>query len=426
MSILRGDHGKIYLYKDQNRGHWRARFQYKTSESDKVKTLTATGATKGKAETNLKRKWNEVRTSWARGSAEAERLTVKALLDHWFPTVKQPQRQGKNELSARTIGEYSDIAERALVPHLGERTLAELTPFMIEEALWSMVDSSGKGKSNAQRSITILKKALTFARKNAWMEKNPLDDVDTDGLYFTTKEPDALSPDEVNSVRGALKNWAIPSAERTGPTSTYVPDVFEFLVGTGCRISEALGLHWEDVHLDDEVPWVRIHRAVKEPHRKGKLWIGPTKTEDTRELEIPQFLVDVLRKRHQNNHTEQSLVFTTRNGNLVRRQTVARAMQSAMKQQGLDKSLRERVTHHAFRRTVATHLRGERAQRQLGHSSQVITERHYIAPDKSRISHGELLQALGEPTDETGTSSSDDQESGASPNSEEGPHAADG
>lgn len=22
MSIFRGDHGKVYLYKDQNRGHW--------------------------------------------------------------------------------------------------------------------------------------------------------------------------------------------------------------------------------------------------------------------------------------------------------------------------------------------------------------------------------------------------------------------
>lgn len=136
MSILRGDHGKIYLYKDQNRGHWRARFQYKTPESDKVRTLTATGATKGKAETNLKRKWNEVRTSWTRGSAEAERLTVKALLDRWFPTVEQPQRHGKNELSARTVGEYSDIAERALVPHLGRVAKGRIAVRRRVLALW--------------------------------------------------------------------------------------------------------------------------------------------------------------------------------------------------------------------------------------------------------------------------------------------------
>lgn len=54
MHILHGDHGKIYTYHDEGRGHWRARFQYKPLLSDKVKPLTATGSTKGKAESNLK------------------------------------------------------------------------------------------------------------------------------------------------------------------------------------------------------------------------------------------------------------------------------------------------------------------------------------------------------------------------------------
>ncbi|GGA00964.1 hypothetical protein GCM10011359_31440 [Nesterenkonia alkaliphila] len=37
MHILRGDHGKIYTYHEETRGHWRARFQYKPLLSHEVK-----------------------------------------------------------------------------------------------------------------------------------------------------------------------------------------------------------------------------------------------------------------------------------------------------------------------------------------------------------------------------------------------------
>ncbi len=100
---------------------------------------------------------------------------------------------------------------------------------------------------------------------------------------------------------------------------------------------------------------------------------------------------------------DEVLVFATRTGNIIRRQSVGRALNRAMECEGLDVSLRERVTHHAMRRTIATHLKGEWAQRQLGHRSLAITEKHYIAKDKSRISHADLLQELGHPASEEGT-----------------------
>ncbi len=34
-------------------------------------------------------------------------------------------------------------------------------------------------------------------------------------------------------------------------------DLFEFLIGTGLRKGEALGLHWDDVHLAERVLYVR-------------------------------------------------------------------------------------------------------------------------------------------------------------------------
>lgn len=394
MLILRGQHGKIQTTYNKTRGQWRARMKYKALYSDTTLTMSAYGKTKGKAENALMDKWGDLRASWNRGPAEAERITVQQLLEEWYPTVVNPQRHGKKVLQSSTLEEYQEVIDRQIVPGIGDRTLAELTPRMLEDFLWSWVSAEGEGKSKAQRARTILDKALAFARKNSWMEKNPIADIDTEGLYGKAAEPDPLEVWEVDLVRQALKNWAVPGRKRSGPTSEYVLDIWEFLAGTGCRIGEVLGLHWEDVHLDSPEPWVYIHQAAKEPRKKGKLWIGATKTEDVRELAIPQFLVDVLRKR-QEKHMDDVLVFATRTGNIIRRQSVGRALNRAMEREGLDETLRSRVTHHAMRRTVATHLKGERAQRQLGHKSLAVTEKYYIGRDRSLIDHAALLEPLG-------------------------------
>lgn len=389
--IFKGEHGTVTTLK--TRSGYRAKMHYKTPWSDKRHLLSAESSSKGKARRRLEIKWTEIREGWSDTPHDSRDFTLTHVLEAWYPTIGEVRGYGK-KLSANTLEEYRDIIDHHIVPRIGDLTLAQLTAHRLEEAIRSMIDEKGVGKSNARHSLTVLKQALKYARKNEWMVKNPLENINTDGLYSKSKEPEALTTEEVNVVRCALAGWSSPRRRRSGPTSEYVLDVFEFLAGTGCRISEALGLHWEDVHFDSDRPWVRIHAAAIEPRKKGRPWIDRTKTDDIRELEIPPFLTETLKLR-QDSHMDEILVFSTRNGNIIRRQSVARAIKRALENEGVDATLRDKVTHHAMRRTVATHLGAERAQKQLGHRHIAITRSHYIDRSHSHATYSDALQAFG-------------------------------
>jgi integrase len=74
-----------------------------------------------------------------------------------------------------------------------------------------------------------------------------------------------------------------------------VPDLLAFLVATGCRIGEALGLTWDRVDLDHGT--VVIDRQAIRIKGQG-LRMMPTKTDaGTRALALPSWSLDMLKRR---------------------------------------------------------------------------------------------------------------------------------
>jgi integrase len=134
----------------------------------------------------------------------------------------------------------------------------------------------------------------------------------------------------------------------------------------GWRVSEVLGLAWEDVDLDAGVAHVR--RASVYVDGRGQQ-LGPPKTEGARgEHWLMPTAVAMLKKRRDAQAQERAaapvwqtvvyegerlhLVFTTPTGGLVLRQSVAKIMKQAAKTAGITAQLGTR----AGRRTVVTTL----------------------------------------------------------------------
>jgi integrase len=134
----------------------------------------------------------------------------------------------------------------------------------------------------------------------------------------------------------------------------------------GWRVSEVLGLAWEDLDLDAGTAHLR--RASVYVDGRGQQ-LGPPKTDGVRgEHWLMPTVVDLLARRRQAQEDERAvapvwetvtyqgepvnLVFATPTGGLVLRQTIAKVVKQAAKTAGITAQLGT----HAGRRTVVTTL----------------------------------------------------------------------
>jgi integrase len=157
----------------------------------------------------------------------------------------------------------------------------------------------------------------------------------------------------------------------------------------GWRISEVLGLAWEDLDLDAGT--ARVRRASVYVDGQGQQ-LGPTKTDEARgEHWLMPTVIELLRQHQELQAQERAvaphwdtttyegeeihLVFTTPTGGLVLRQTVAKVVKQAAKTAGLAVDLGT----HAGRSSVITALwvDGEQAlediARYVGHAKPSTT-----------------------------------------------------
>lgn len=169
----------------------------------------------------------------------------------------------------------------------------------------------------------------------------------------------------------------------------------------GWRISEALGLAWQDLDLDQGS--VLVRRGATYADGVG-MSLGPTKTRGaTGDQMLGPTVVDLLRERRAMNEADRAalpgpwprfeyggedldLVFTTAGGTPTLRQHVDRAIRKAAERVGIDSA---GLGTHAGRRSVVTNLFAsgsldlEDVARFVGHND-VATTRGYVQHEGNR------------------------------------------
>ncbi|MFI8275601.1 tyrosine-type recombinase/integrase [Streptomyces sp. NPDC085929] len=132
-------------------------------------------------------------------------------------------------------------------------------------------------------------------------------------------------------------------------------DLFEFLIGTGMRKGEALGLHWDDVHLAERVLYVRCTLSAIDNNR---LVITTPKTRTSRGwVAVSPRVATALEYRARSRarcHSDPSdpftgLVFCRPDGRPLRPHTVLDRLRQLSKEAGVPW-----VTVHDLRHLAAT------------------------------------------------------------------------
>jgi integrase len=183
---------------------------------------------------------------------------------------------------------------------------------------------------------------------------------------LTSRRPDYfVRPDDVRKWIDWLK----------GNRNPVYWELATFMILTGCRVGESVGLMWDCVDLDMRL--VRISRTVFWDHwTRRPILQNTTKTEEsTRTIVLPELLIEMLRQKRERDGIEGP-VFKNRDGELIKYNAIQSAFNSGFKALNLP----WRSTH-ICRHTYATMaLFATRdlssVQASLGHKSRDITEKY--------------------------------------------------
>ncbi|MGH3729543.1 MAG: tyrosine-type recombinase/integrase [Micromonosporaceae bacterium] len=341
--------------------------------------------------------------AWGDTGAAAERTLLKALRDRSTPNdhdLTFTTRLSKladlwldeisceGRIAQQTIDEYEQSVNRVILPALGSLRLREARVSRIDR-FFKTIAATHPGKARIAR--TVLNQMMGMAVRHDAIPSNPVRDIGR--LPKRRRRVQALSAEDLDRVRIAIRRWQTANPSRPGPRhGTDLADIVDTLLGTGGRIGEVLALRWYDVDLSTgKTPTATFSGTLIYIKSKGTLRQPWTKSDaGYRTVALPEFTAEVLRRRHDNaNNDPEAAVFPSRCGTWLSPNNVRRQWREARKATGLDW-----VTPHTFRKTVATLLDREAntkaAAAQLGHNSEEITTTYYIekariAPDMSAI-----------------------------------------
>ncbi|WP_406187146.1 tyrosine recombinase XerC [Streptomyces sp. NBC_01006] len=244
-------------------------------------------------------------------------------------------------LKPTTIARYRDYVHNDLVPAFGTLKLDELGHRHIAAFVTSEL-AAGRGQTTLYRCLVTLSSALGAAFRQHRLAHNPA-------------SASALHRPPSRERRIWTADEAVRFLRHCHQADPDMADLFEFLIGTGMRKGEALGLHWDDVHLPERVLYVRCtlsaidnnHLVITTPKTRSSLgWVA-----------ISPHVATALQHRAQSTTHSRSdpgdpfagLVFCRPDGRPLRPQGVLDRLRKPSDEAGVP-----RITVHDLRHLAAT------------------------------------------------------------------------
>jgi len=297
-----------------------------------------------------------------------------------FASVAEWWRENKLSVFKPSSQEnMGDQIHRYLLPQFGALTMTAITEERVQEFIallsktqYTRICKGGKrvkkllSPKSVRNIVGLLTQILGKKHCSTWELRFP---------EVPIKEQRYLTTDEMRLVvNAATGQWKI---------------LWATLAGTGMRISEAIGLHIEDVDLNAGSIYIR------RSDWKGRE-VTPKTRRGYRVADVEPALVEML-KSHIGKRTSGRL-FVTREGTPLIRRNVNRNLYGTLKKLGIPKAGPHAFRHGRVSVLAANGVPQKLQEEWVGHSSYRITERYTHFDNNYRhkmVSESALFSADG-------------------------------
>ncbi len=303
-------------------------------------------------------------------------------MDEWIQKFIASLQFERNA-SAHTLRNYaSDLAQfrdflarQEMAAHADKESNAELKDVAIDirsidnirirEFLSSLYERHNQ-KSSIARKTAAIRSFFKFLETEGAVEKNPARLVSAPKL--PRKLPEVMTAETVGNFLNELDARAAAGHSETQWLLKRNVAMFELLYAAGLRVSELVGLNFEDVNFDDRM------LRVRGKGKKERMAPFGSKAQDA----IAAYLEERDRRfgHHQIAGNRAPMFVNFRGGRLTAR-SVARLLDRYIRE--FDRNLK--LSPHGLRHAFASHLLYEGAdlraiQEMLGHSSLSTTQKY--------------------------------------------------
>ena len=202
-----------------------------------------------------------LKIKYSKGAVNSK-MNIATFTKDWFPMHCRNSTQGK-ELRKRTADVYKDILNKHLLPYFGNISVSELEPLDVERFIDHQL-SKGLTKQSIKHHYRLLSLVADALVRRGFLPTNVVKLVNCPQPAKKTKSElklSVLDHEQQKTLLAQAKFEAENSTHQELFRKLQYPLIYVGL-GTGVRLSEALGFKWKDIIEVEGHQMIQVNRSV--------------------------------------------------------------------------------------------------------------------------------------------------------------------
>ena len=238
-----------YRYKDAQ-GNTRSIYSWKLVETDKLPAGKKWEASLREMEKKIQRDLEDGINGYA-----GARTTLNSFFDAYMET--------KYELKQSTRTNYKYMYKKYVSEGLGQRSIGSIKYSDIKKFYIHLIKEVGFKPNSMEIIHTILHPVFAVAVRDGLIRTNP-----TEGVMTEIKKSHDWEKGKRHALTVAQQTAFVAYIAKSKQFAHWLP-IFTVLLGTGCRVGEAVGLRWQDCDFEENVISVN-HNLIYRVQDSGK------------------------------------------------------------------------------------------------------------------------------------------------------------